>query len=183
MHAIAVQVKVKSLVGKTVGLYFSAHWCPPCRGFTPVLTAVYDELKGRGEGFEIVFVSADEDQAAFDEYYGEMPWLALPFEDSLQQSLAQYFDISGIPALVIIGADGKTVTTDARDLISSYGADAFPFTQDRVAELEERAAQEAPSLPDEAGVDRVDENEKQVSGTVVDDTAEYVCEGDVCRKV
>ena len=22
-------------------IYFSAHWCPPCRGFTPVLTDFY----------------------------------------------------------------------------------------------------------------------------------------------
>ncbi len=21
---------------KVIGIYFSAHWCPPCRGFTPV---------------------------------------------------------------------------------------------------------------------------------------------------
>ena len=24
-----------------VCVYFSAHWCPPCRGFTPVLKEVY----------------------------------------------------------------------------------------------------------------------------------------------
>ena len=24
-----------------IGLYFSAHWCPPCRGFTPVLSEFY----------------------------------------------------------------------------------------------------------------------------------------------
>jgi nucleoredoxin len=26
-----------------VAVYFSAHWCPPCRQFTPVLGAFYDQ--------------------------------------------------------------------------------------------------------------------------------------------
>merc|ERR1719253_707593 len=29
------------LGGKTIGLYFSAHWFPPCRGFTPQLAKAY----------------------------------------------------------------------------------------------------------------------------------------------
>ena len=28
-----------------IGLYFSAHWCPPCRGFTPVLADTYNKIK------------------------------------------------------------------------------------------------------------------------------------------
>jgi nucleoredoxin len=28
---------------------------------------------------DIVFVSCDRDQSAFDEYFKEMPWKALPF--------------------------------------------------------------------------------------------------------
>lgn len=56
--------------------------CGPCRNFTPQLAATYAALKAEGKSFEIVFVSSDQDAAAFTDYYGkEMPWLALPFED------------------------------------------------------------------------------------------------------
>ncbi|GLD99319.1 hypothetical protein PINS_up008038 [Pythium insidiosum] len=65
---------------KVVGIYFSAHWCPPCRAFTPFLGATYDDLKEEHEDAEIIFVSSDQDDASFNEYYGSMPFLALPFE-------------------------------------------------------------------------------------------------------
>ena len=69
--------------GVTIGLYFSAHWCPPCRGFTPKLAKFYEEYnKKQGDKkFEIVFVSSDKNEGEYNSYYGEMPWLALPFRD------------------------------------------------------------------------------------------------------
>merc|ERR550514_1833302 len=67
------------LAGKEfVLVYFSAHWCPPCRGFTPVLTEWYNN--GGKEKAEVVFASSDQDQASFEEYYGSMPWTAVEFE-------------------------------------------------------------------------------------------------------
>merc|ERR1719408_201549 len=103
---------------KAVLVYFSAHWCPPCRGFTPVLAkayGVYDE----GD-IEVVFISADRDQASFDEYYGEMPWAAVPFEArDLKDKLSARFGVRGIPMLVVLKADGSLVTDNGRGAVQS----------------------------------------------------------------
>jgi nucleoredoxin len=63
------EVPASELSGKVVGVYFSAHWCPPCRGFTPVLKKFYEEVKGSGGAFEILFVSSDRSEEAGKEYY------------------------------------------------------------------------------------------------------------------
>lgn len=78
------QVDVESLVGegKVIGLYFSAHWCPPCRGFTPKLADFYKKFRdANGEKLEIVFISSDRDENQFQRYFDEMPWHAIPFND------------------------------------------------------------------------------------------------------
>ncbi len=33
--------KTDALNNDIIGIYFSAHWCPPCRGFTPILAKFY----------------------------------------------------------------------------------------------------------------------------------------------
>ncbi|KAL3694129.1 hypothetical protein R1sor_007780 [Riccia sorocarpa] len=128
------EVKVSSLVGKTVGLYFSAHWCPPCRSFTPKLVQIYNELKEQGKPFEIIFISSDRDEEAFTTYYSEMPWLALPYNDrnnnvNTKQKLGEYFKVKGIPCLIILGPDGKTVNQEGRYTVEKFGAKAFPFVK------------------------------------------------------
>eukprot|EP00931_Biecheleriopsis_adriatica_P107054 TRINITY_DN81393_c0_g1_i1.p1 TRINITY_DN81393_c0_g1~~TRINITY_DN81393_c0_g1_i1.p1 ORF type:complete len:148 (-),score=33.04 TRINITY_DN81393_c0_g1_i1:175-618(-) len=111
----------EALCGKTnVMIYFSAHWCPPCRGFTPQLVKAYE--KGAQEkNIEVVFVSSDRDEAGFSDYYGEMPWLALPFGAKDKKSeLAQKFGVRGIPMLVILDADGNLVTGEGRGQYAKY---------------------------------------------------------------
>ena len=44
---------------KVIGVYFSAHWCPPCRTFTPQLAEWYNAINSSGKVLEIVFASCD----------------------------------------------------------------------------------------------------------------------------
>jgi len=104
--------------GKYIGLYFSAHWCPPCRGFTPKLAEMYQG--GLKEKMEIVFVSSDKDEDAFKNYFGEMPWLALPYEKRKEKELlSDTFGVQGIPSFVVLNPGGTLLTTDGRAKLTS----------------------------------------------------------------
>jgi len=105
------------LKGKPFCLYFSAHWCPPCRGFTPMLAEAYNnDLKDKN--FRVVFVSSDRDEGAMAEYFSEMPWAALPFDSPKKKELSTQFGVSGIPCLVIVDADGTEITRDGRSKVT-----------------------------------------------------------------
>merc|ERR1719182_237505 len=96
----------EALAGKkATALYFSAHWCPPCRGFTPKLAEWYkSDLKNKG--LDVVFVSSDRDEAAFKEYFAEQPWHALEYSDrKAKETLSNSLGIQGIPSLVILDKD------------------------------------------------------------------------------
>ncbi|XVF84289.1 hypothetical protein PTKIN_Ptkin17bG0025100 [Pterospermum kingtungense] len=153
------KVQVTDLVGKTVLLYFSAHWCPPCRAFTPKLVETYEKIKAKDEAFEVVFISSDRDQASFEDYYSGMPWLALPFGDARKPLLSRKFKVRGIPMLITIGPTGKTVTKETRNLIMSHGADAYPFTEERLKEIEAEYEEMAKGWPEKLKHDLHKEHE------------------------
>lgn len=139
---------MSELKGKNILLYFSAHWCPPCRAFLPKLIDAHHKIKAKDNAFEVVFISSDKDQASFDEFFAGMPWLALPFGDSRKAFLSRKFKVSGIPMLVAIGSSGRTVTREARNLVALYGADAYPFTKERIKELEAQNEEIAKGWPE-----------------------------------
>ena len=82
-------------------LYFSAHWCPPCREFTPRLKSFYEKLpKG---SVKIVFVSGDKSKEEFTSYFNNEhgDWLAIDYHSN-RQAINQMYQIKGIPALLLI---------------------------------------------------------------------------------
>ena len=117
----------EALKGKqAVALYFSAHWCPPCRGFTPKLAEIYKGLVAAGKSFEIVFVSSDREEPDFDSYFGEQPWLALPYaERKLKAALGKKYEVSGIPWLVVLNAKTGALVHNEADTVVGQGTPAY----------------------------------------------------------
>jgi nucleoredoxin len=124
-----------SLKDKYLMLYFSAHWCPPCRAFTPKLSEAYTKLKAERDDFELVFISSDKDEAQFNEYFGEMSFCALPYElRDEKAALSKVFEVSGIPQLSMVGPvsdDGSgnrpLINKNIRSFIESESFSDFPF--------------------------------------------------------
>ncbi|KAJ6361130.1 hypothetical protein OIU78_001716 [Salix suchowensis] len=168
------KILVSELVGKAIGLYFGAHWCPPSRAFTTQLIQAYNEIITANDGcFEIILVSTDRDLKEFNVNLSNMPWLAIPYEDRTRQDLCRIFNIKEIPALVIIGQDGKIISTDGKAFISLYGAKAFPFTESRITEIEATLKKEGDELPQQV------QDIKHQHALKLDMAKAYVC--DCCR--
>eukprot|EP00927_Polykrikos_kofoidii_P075123 TRINITY_DN71192_c0_g1_i1.p1 TRINITY_DN71192_c0_g1~~TRINITY_DN71192_c0_g1_i1.p1 ORF type:complete len:274 (-),score=33.84 TRINITY_DN71192_c0_g1_i1:113-934(-) len=112
-----VQTKDALAGASAVGVYFSASWCPPCRGFTPQLIDSYTRAL-EVKNFRCVLVSWDRDEASFDQYFTSMPWFALPYaDDKRREDLNQHFGVKSIPTLAVVSPDGTTITTEARNAV------------------------------------------------------------------
>ena len=139
IKADGTEIKSKELstnTGAVLGLYFSAHWCPPCRKFTPKLAKVYENLKKSSQDFEVIFISSDSSEDEFKSYFKEMPWLAIPFDDkSMKDSCFEKYKVDGYPTLVLINAEsGEVISNDGTTLIEECGAEGFPFSEKRIEE-------------------------------------------------
>jgi nucleoredoxin len=96
---------------KLIALYMSAHWCAPCRQFTPKLVSYYNKIAGAHPEFEVLFVSNDKTAGAMEAYMrdDQMPWPALSYDKiAANAALLKYFG-GGIPCLVVVDENGKVI--------------------------------------------------------------------------
>mmetsp|Transcript_1141 Transcript_1141/g.703 ORF Transcript_1141/g.703 Transcript_1141/m.703 type:complete len:347 (+) Transcript_1141:36-1076(+) len=105
------------LAGKITLVYFSAHWCGPCRNFTPQLANFYTNIIQANAHFksqiEVVFCSADHSEEDFKGYYRDMPWLAIDYEEEAREQLMGMFQVNGIPRLIVFGTNGQVLQANA----------------------------------------------------------------------
>jgi thiol-disulfide isomerase/thioredoxin len=93
-------------------VYFGAHWCPPCRAFSPRLLERYRRLKEQAPTrFELVFVSDDhshDEQVGYVRGLG-MPWPILKYADIGSAHAVEKSAGPAIPDLVVLTRDGDMI--------------------------------------------------------------------------
>lgn len=71
-------------------------------------------MNKNGKKFEIVLVRSDQDEAKFNEYFGKMPWRALPFNATTEINEAKMkFSVRGIPFMAVLNGNGDVVSKNA----------------------------------------------------------------------
>jgi peroxiredoxin len=108
-------LKLSNYRGKYVLLDFWATWCEPCVAETPNLKAVHAAF-GQDQQFVMISLSLDSEPEAprkFVRQHGT-DWTQVFLGDWSMDRVTQTFGIDGIPAILLIGPDGKIIANNLR---------------------------------------------------------------------
>lgn len=100
--------------GRVVLVDYWATWCGPCVAEYPQIRKLYEKYHGRG--FDVVGVSMDADRDSLASYLKEkeVPWVVLnDAEAGGKHPSTEYYSIQTVPAMFLIGRDGKVISTTA----------------------------------------------------------------------
>ena len=88
-------------------LIFLTTWCPTCRSEIPHYKEIY-ETYGR-RGLEVVGIDIEETKNRVSQFAAKNQ---IPYRTLLDEKgrVASAYDITGIPAMVLINRDGKVLT-------------------------------------------------------------------------
>lgn len=107
--------ELAKLRGKVVLLDFWAVWCTPCVAEMPHIKKMYDQV-GSNEQFFMIGISLDWDKKMLQKYLDKekILWPQVFDSDNKEGTVADLYGVTGIPALFLIGPDGKIDAIDPR---------------------------------------------------------------------
>ena len=119
-------VSLSDYRGKIVLLDFWASWCGPCLREVPNVKKVYDKFHAKG--FEILSVSLDDKKDNWVNAIekNDLNWGHVSSLKGWSCPVAKLYNVSGVPAMLLIDKEGKIVATKLRgDLLMEKVAEQF----------------------------------------------------------
>ena len=107
MPGMKAPLDLSTLRGKVIYLDFWASWCGPCRESFPYMN---DLQKRYGpSGLAIVAVNLDDSRKLGEDFMKPYnPAFTIAFDGS-GGYVAKFFGVTGLPATVLIGSDGRVI--------------------------------------------------------------------------
>lgn len=107
-------ISLASYRGGYVLVDFWASWCVPCRQENPNVLATYE--KYRGKNFKVLGVSLDTKKDLWMKAIAEdkLPWKQVCDFKAAESEVIKLYNISSIPANVLVDPNGKIVGMDLR---------------------------------------------------------------------
>lgn len=101
------EFKLSAAKGNPVLLIFLTTWCPTCRSEIPHYKEIYETYGKRG--LEVVGIDIEETKNRVSQFAAKT---RIPYRTLLDEKgrVAGAYDITGIPAMVLINRDGKVLT-------------------------------------------------------------------------
>ncbi|RYG32810.1 MAG: TlpA family protein disulfide reductase, partial [Chitinophagaceae bacterium] len=108
------EIALSSLRGKYVLIDFWASWCGPCRQENPNVVRLYNKYKD--QNFEIFGVSLDKDKEKWLQAIQKdnLTWIHVSDLKFWQSEAAGLYNITSIPATVLIDPQGKIIAKNLR---------------------------------------------------------------------
>lgn len=102
--------------GKIVLIDFWATWCSPCIAEIPNLRKLHEKYGRGGEDFVIVSVSMDNAAKTARKFVAkkDMPWTQVWADGVFKSDAAKDYNVTGIPAMFLVGPDGKLIAKNVR---------------------------------------------------------------------